>query len=62
LPPAARWSPPTGTKLQVIAGRVLVDEQETRARSVLPDVDRVIATPDEVSCCLLAIRQPPLAR
>lgn len=62
LPPAARWSVPSGTKLQMIAGRVLVDGDEMRGRAILPERDLFIATPDEVSACLLAIRQPPLGR
>jgi FolB domain-containing protein len=62
LPPAARWSAPSGTKLQMIAGRVLVDGQEMRGRSILPERDVALATPDEVSACLLAVRQPPLGR
>jgi hypothetical protein len=64
LPAAARWTPPSGTALQVISGRVLSGGHEIRARSTitLADNDRVIATPDEVPACLLAVRQPPIER
>ena len=62
LAPSLRWLPPKGTKLQVICGRVLFDGEEMRARSVLPERDGLLSTPDEVSACLLAVRQPPLGR
>jgi FolB domain-containing protein len=62
LAPALSWSVPKGTKLQMISGRILVDGEEMRARSVLPERDGLISTPDEVSASLLAVRQPPLGR
>jgi FolB domain-containing protein len=61
LPPGAKWTAPEGMALQVVAGRVLASGREIRARSVLTE-DRTLATPDEVSACLLGIRQPPLPR
>lgn len=62
LPAGSEWSPTPAMALQMIAGRVLVSGQEIRARSVLPDDVRRIATPEEVPASLLGIRQPPLER
>jgi FolB domain-containing protein len=62
LPAASEWSPPAGMALQMIAGRAIVSGQEIRGRTVLPEGVRSISTPDEVSACLLGVRQPPIER
>ncbi len=62
LPASSEWSPPAGMALQMIAGRAIVSGQEMRGRMELPEGVHSIATPDEVSACLLGVRQPPIER
>ena len=63
VPPGAQWVAPNGAMLQVISGRALTDDEETRPRKVLTlSADRVVSAPRDAALCLLCVCQPPLGK